>query len=67
MDIEFDVLERAGEAFARQEKIKKEMQAIDGEIRKLCTEYSQHMRMWGYTPNMLRLAVEARLGRRNYG
>lgn len=67
MDTELDILERAGDAFARLDKVKHEMRLLDNEIRSLCTEYSQVMRIWGYRPEMLRLAVEARLGRKKYG
>lgn len=67
MDKEFDILERANDAFARHDKLKHEMRLLDNEIRSLCTEYSQAMRIWGYRPEMLRMAVEARLGRRKYG
>lgn len=67
MDKEFDILERASEVFNRFDKTKREMQAIENELRSLCTEYSQVMRMWGYRPEMLRMAVEARLGHRKYG
>lgn len=67
MDIELDILERAGDAFARLDKLKHEMRLVDAEVRSLCSEYSQVMRIWGYRPEMLRLAVEARLGRQKYG
>jgi len=67
MDIEFDILERADDAFTRLDKAKREMRLVEDEVRSLCTEYSKAMRIWGYRPEMLRLAVEARLGRRKYG
>jgi len=67
MDAEFDILERAASAFSRMDKIKQESRLVEAEIRSLCSEYSQTMRIWGYRPEMLRLAVEARLGRQKYG
>lgn len=67
MDTELDILERAASAFSRMDKIKQESRLIEAEVRSLCSEYSQVMRIWGYRPEMLRMAVEARLGRQKYG
>ena len=64
---EFDTLRRAEDAFARFDKIKREMRLVESELSSLCTEYSKGMRIWGYRPEMLRLVVEARLGQRKYG
>lgn len=64
MDQEFEILKRAEFAFARLDEAKREMHKAEAEVKALCTEYSQAMRIWGYRPEMLRMAVEARLGRK---
>ena len=64
MDEEFTILAEAADAFDRFDKIKREMQNAEAEIKSLCTRYSVAMKIWGYRPEMLRHAVEARMGRR---
>jgi hypothetical protein len=64
MDNEFDILARAADAFDRYDKIKNEMRKAEEDLKDLCKEYSIAMRLWGYRPEMLRHAVEARIGRK---
>lgn len=64
MTDEIKILERAALAFNRFDEAKREMQKAEAHVKSLCTEYSQAMRIWGYRPEMLRLAVEARTGRK---
>lgn len=64
MDKEFDILARAADAFDRFDKIKREIQNAEDELKGLCKEYSIVMRLWGYRPEMLRHVVEARMGRK---
>jgi hypothetical protein len=64
MENEFDILARAADAFEHFDKIKHEMRKVEEELKDLCKEYSIAMRLWGYRPEMLRHAVEARMGRK---
>lgn len=61
---EHDVIAAAAATFDRRDALKAQMDAVDAEIAELVKHYSVAMRMWGFTPLMLRRAVEARLGRR---
>ena len=61
---ENEVIAAAAVAFDRRDVLKAQMDAIDAEIAELVKHYSTAMRMWGFTPLMLRRAVEARMGRR---
>jgi hypothetical protein len=61
---ENEVIAAAAGAFDRRDALKAQMDAVDAEIAELVKHYSEAMRMWGFTPLMLRRAVEARLGRR---
>ena len=61
---EHEVIQAAAEAFKRRDKVAAELKAIDAEIDGLVREYSLAMRLWGFTPTMLRRAVEARMGRK---
>jgi hypothetical protein len=61
---ENEVIAAAAAEFDRRDALKAQMDAVDAEISELVKHYSEAMRMWGFTPLMLRRAVEARLGRR---
>ena len=61
---ENETIAAAAVAFDRRDVLKAQMDAIDAEIAELVKHYSEAMRMWGFTPLMLRRAVEARMGRR---
>ena len=61
---ENETIAAAAGAFDRRDALKAQMDAIDAEIAELVKHYSVAMRMWGFTPLMLRRAVEARMGRR---
>jgi hypothetical protein len=61
---EHEAIAAAAGAFDRRDALKAQMEAVDAEIAELVTRYSEAMRMWGFTPLMLRRAVEARTGRR---
>ena len=64
MMTEHEVIAAAAEAFDRRDALKTKMDAIDEEITGLVKHYSEAMRMWGFTPLMLRRAVEARTGQK---
>lgn len=57
---ETEVIRKAVVAFRRRDKAAAELRAIDEEIKELIKQYSMAMKVWGFTPTMLRHAVEAR-------
>lgn len=59
---ETQIIKAASGAFHRREKAARKLQEIDNEIKGLVKEYSLLMKVWGFTPAMLRQAVAARLG-----
>jgi hypothetical protein len=61
---ENEVIAAAAAEFDRRDALKAQMDVVDAEIAELVKHYSEAMRMWGFTPLMLRRAVEARMGRR---
>jgi predicted nucleic acid-binding protein len=61
---EHEVIAAAAVAFEKRDALKAEMNAIEAEIAELVKHYSEAMRMWGFTPVMLRRAVEARTGQK---
>ena len=61
---ENETIAAAAAVFDRRDALKAQMDAIDAEIAELVKHYSEAMRMWGFTPLMLRRAVEARTGQR---
>lgn len=58
-----EVIAKAADAFKRRDQLARELQEIDAEIKDLVREYSVAMKLWGFTPTMLRHAVAARLGK----
>jgi hypothetical protein len=61
---EHEVIAAAAVAFEKRDALKTEMDAIDEQISGLVRQYGDAMRMWGFTPVMLRRAVEARTGQK---
>jgi hypothetical protein len=59
---EEEVIAKAREAFERRDSAARQLHEVDTEIKCLVHEYSLAMRLWGFTPDMLRQAVRARLG-----
>jgi len=57
-----EVILKARDAFNERDRAARRLQEIDGEIKGLVTEYSAAVKIWGFTPIMLRQAVRARLG-----
>ena len=58
-----EVIAKAADAFKRRDQLARELQEVDAEIKDLVRSYSISMKMWGFTPTMLRHAVAARLGK----
>lgn len=59
---ETEVILKAAAAFKERDRVARELQQIDGEIKELVKAYSDATKVWGFTPIMLRQAVRARLG-----
>jgi len=59
---EHEVILKARDAFNERDRLARQLQEVDGEIKALVIAYSAEMRLWGLTPMMLRHAVRARLG-----
>lgn len=60
---EAQIIKAAAGAFHRRDKAAQKMREIDNEIKDLVKGYSLLMKVWGFTPAMLRQAVAARLGK----
>ena len=57
-----EVILKARDAFKERDRVARELQEIDNEIKNLVRDYSLAAKIWGFTPIMLRQAVRARLG-----
>lgn len=57
-----EVILKARKAFKERDRAARRLQEIDAEIKGLVTAYSTAVKVWGFTPLMLRQAVRARLG-----
>jgi hypothetical protein len=57
-----EVILKARDAFKERDRVARELQEIDNEIKNLVKDYSLAAKIWGFTPIMLRQAVRARLG-----
>jgi len=57
-----EIILKARDAFNERDRAARRLQEIDGEIKGLVTQYSTAVKIWGFTPLMLRQAVRARLG-----
>jgi archaellum component FlaC len=62
MNTETEVILKARDAFKERDRVARELQEIDNEIKDLVKAYSLAAKIWGFTPIMLRQAVRARLG-----
>lgn len=61
---EAEILKRAKAAFAKQDKLKAQMMAVELQIKMLCSDYRETTKTWIVRPESLRNAVEAREGRK---
>jgi uncharacterized protein YutD len=57
-----EVILKARDAFNERDRVARRLQEIDSKIQVLVKDYSLEVRVWGFTPIMLRQAVRARLG-----
>jgi len=61
---EAEILKRAKAAFAKHDKLKAQMMAVELQIKMLCSDYRETTKTWIVRPESLRNAVEAREGRK---
>ncbi len=54
------IVTRAHKALARRDKAAQALALAEQELRDITREYSLAMKLWGFTPTMLRQAVAAR-------
>jgi len=59
---EQEIILKARDAFERRDAAAKALQEIDNEIKGLVKDYSMTVRLWGFTPLMLKRVVHERLG-----
>jgi len=57
---ERDILQDAATALAEHDRLHSATRALDARIETLCAEYGVATRRWGFAPQHLRRAVEAR-------
>lgn len=62
MNTETEIIMKARDAFKERDRVARELQAVDNEIKELVKAYSLATKVWGFTPIMLRQAVRSRLG-----
>ena len=51
---------RAAVLFAKRDKLASQLAILDSDIKRATQDYSQAMRVWGFTPMMLRQACRMR-------
>jgi hypothetical protein len=62
MMTDYEVILKARDAFNERDRAARQLREIDSKIQGLVTDYSLAVRVWGFTPIMLRQAVRSRLG-----
>lgn len=55
-----EVIERASRLFRERDIVKAELDKIDAELKQCVKDYSLAMKIWGFTPLMMRQACKAR-------
>lgn len=51
---------RAAVLFAKRDKLATQLAALDDELKRATQDYSIAMRLWGFTPQMMRMACQMR-------
>ena len=54
------IVTRAHKAIARRDKAAEALRRAEQEVSEITREYSVAMKLWGFTPTMMRQAVAAR-------
>jgi hypothetical protein len=55
-----DAAKRAAALFARRDKLASQLAVVDSDLNRATQDYSQAMRIWGFTPLMMRQVCSAR-------
>ena len=55
-----DAAKRAAALFAKRDKLARQLAVLDSDIKRATLDYSQAVRMWGFTPLMMRQVCSAR-------
>lgn len=59
-----EIIKDAARVLAKQDKLRKEQQAIDTRVRELCLEFGSVERCWAMAPHHLRNVVNTRAKKR---
>ena len=55
-----DAAKRAAALFAKRDRLASQLAVLDSDIKRTTQDYSQAMRIWGFTPQMMRQVCNAR-------
>ena len=58
------IIADARKALAKRDRIAQQLRDADSDVKAVVKRYRVAMKVWGYTPDMLRHAVEARTGKK---
>jgi hypothetical protein len=58
------IIADARKALAKRDRIAQQLVEADNDVKAIVKRYSIEMKVWGFTPSMLRHAVEARTGKK---
>jgi hypothetical protein len=59
-----NIIADARKALAKRDRIAQQLAEADSDVKAIVKRYSIEMKVWGFTPAMLRHAVEARTGKK---
>lgn len=54
-----EIIHRAAGAIHKVDRLRLELREAEAALKSVCREYSEEMRIWGYTPDMMRRVVES--------
>ena len=55
-----DAAKRAAALFAKRDRLASQLAVLDSDIKRTTQDYSQAMRIWGFTPQMMRQVCSAK-------
>jgi hypothetical protein len=55
-----DAAKRAAALFAKRDRLVGQLAVLDSDLKRATQDYSQAMRIWGFTPQMMRHVCSAR-------
>ena len=59
-----NIIADARKALAKRDRLAQQLVEADNDVKAIVKRYSIEMKVWGFTPSMLRHAVEARTGKK---